>query len=323
MALPTPANTTCQIYRAGLSPAPVWDDPCTDTDGTDVTAHAPAVPTTGAYLYSLDNGGGFVIESNTLQGTSNGGDNRCYFDPGLPDPSVASIDFLYTNPAAFPLNSTGQHVGYLRLAVRYGNDAGGGDGYLAFLRYSGGAWVLDLYQFTNGSSSLMNSVNVTLTPDTWFTLQIGTDGAGNVWAAVVGQGSTSAPTGGIFASNTEVMFSTNAGDEMAFRNIVAAAGSIGPVPCILKSDWWLGNQNGHRRVEAIAWTHFMLVDAGVDVRDGYKGACRFTAQDTVYIPDATGTQFTVVFVELCQRGPGQLKRVFLDRSLPSWPVDSG
>jgi hypothetical protein len=318
MALPTPANTTCQIYRAGLSPAPVWQDPCTDTDGTFITAHAPALPTTGVYLYCDDNTGGIVVESDTLQGTFDGGDNRFFFDPGLPDPSVASIDFKFTNSGMFPAADY-----YLRLGVRYGNDAGGGDGYLALLSYGGSTWILSLNLFEDGTGSLMNSVNLTLSPDIWYTLQAGTDGAGNVWAAVLGQGTTSAPTDGLYASNTQVMFSTSATNEMAFRNIVVTAGSIGPVPCILASDWRLGQDNGDRRVNAIAWTDFMLVDASIDVRDGYTGASTFTAQDTVYIPDATGTPFTVIFVELWQRGPAQYKRVYLDRGLPNWPTDSG
>ena len=323
MALPTPANTTCQIYRAGLSPAPVWNDPCTDADGTDIIAHAPTLPPTGAYLYSANNNGGVVIQSNTLQGTSDGGDNQFYFDPGLPDPSVASIDFTYTNAGAHPVDSAGPSSYFIRLFVRYGNDAGGGDGYYAYVRFGVSGWYLQLWQLAGGFPGLLSSVNLTLTPDTWYTLQIGTDGAGNAWAEIVGQGATSAPTGGVFAANTQVMVSFSAGAEMAFRNIVVAPGFLGPLPCILAPDWRPGQDNGDRRVNAIAWTDVMLVDATVDVRDGYTGACTFTAQDTVYIPDAGGTPFTVVFVELCQRGPAQYKRVYLDRGLPNWPVDSG
>jgi hypothetical protein len=323
MTLPTPANTTCQIYRAGTTPAPVWEDPCVDADGTDITAHAPSTPPTGVYLYCADNTGGVIVESNTLQGALDGSDNRFYFDPGLPDPSVAAIDFKYTNSGAFPVDSAGYSGYYLRLTVRYGNDAGGGDGYQAFLRYNGSTWVLTIYIITGGFPGLMNAVNVALTPDTWYTLQIGTDGVGNVWAAVIGKGSTSASTGGAFASNTQVMFSTSAANEMAFRNIVVAAGASGTAPCILTSDWRPGQDAGDRRVGTLTWTDLMLVDSAVDVRDGYTGACTFTPQDSVYIPDGNGTQFTVVFVELCQRGPGQHKRVYLDRGLPGWPLDSG
>jgi hypothetical protein len=322
MPLPTPANTTCQIYRAGTSPGAAWNDPCADANGTDITAHAPTIPPSGVYLYCLDNIGGVAVESNTLQGTDDGGENRFYFDPGLPDASSASIDFKYTNSGASPVDSAGYSGYYLRLGVRYGNDAAGGDGFLAHLIFGGATWVLTLYQFSSGVTGFMNSVNLTLSPDTWYTLNAGTDGAGNVFAAVVGQGSTSAPTGGAYSANTQVMFSTDAGDEMAFRNIVASAGASagGTTPCILSSDWRPGQQHGDRRVNALAWTDVMLVDAAIDVRDGYTGANNFSAQDTVYIPDANGTPFTVVFVELCGRGPAQFKRVFLDRGLPIWPI---
>ncbi len=154
MPLPIPANTTCQIYRAGTSPAAAWDDPCADTDGTAITAHAPTVPPTGAYQYCVDNLGGIAVESNTLQGTDDGGDNRFFFDPGLPDPSSASIDFKYTNSGAFPVDSAGYSGYYLRLGVRYGNDAAGGDGFLAHLIFNGSNWVLTLYQFSSGATRL-------------------------------------------------------------------------------------------------------------------------------------------------------------------------
>lgn len=322
MPLPLPANTTCQIYRAGSSPAPAWNDPCTGADGTAITAHAPSVPSGGTYTYCADNTGAIEIEANALQGVD-GSTNRFYFDPGLADPSTAAIDFQYTNAGAFPVDSEGYSGYYLSLAVRYGNDAAGGDGFVANVIYNGSTWVLTLYQLSSGTLTYLNSANITLSPDTWYTLQVGTDGAGNVNAAVVGAGSTSAATGGAFSANTQVMFWTDAGNEMAFRNILVNAGSIGPVPCVLTRDWRWAQGEGERRVNALAWTHFMLLDASVDIRDGYTGACTFSAQDTVYVPNATGTPFTVIFVELRDRGPGQYKCAYLDRGLPPWPEKDG
>ncbi len=105
-----------------------------------------------------------------------------------------------------------------------------------------------------------------------------------------------------------------------------ATSSSTPVPLTLPRATYpaigAGQQNGDRRANALTWTDVMLVDAAMDVRDGYTGACNFAAQDTAYIPDADGTPFTVVFVELCQRGPSPHKRVYLDRGLPSWPADT-
>lgn len=323
MPLPSPANTNCVIYRAGTSAAAVWVDPCADADGTPITAHTPTIPPTGVYLNCAGAPNSIAVQNNTLQGDVDGSDNRFYFDPGLADPATASIDFKYTNSGAFPVDSDGYSGYYIQLVVRYGNDANGGDGYKANLIFGGSTWVLTLFLLANGQVTFMNSANLTLTPDTWFTLQAGTDAAGNFWAAVVGQGGASAPTGGVYAANTQVLFATDSADEMAFRNIAVSAAPGGTAPCILTRDWRWAQAEGERRVNALAWTHFMLIDAAVDVRDGYTGACTFSPQDTVYIPDANGTQFTVIFVELCCRGPEQYKRVFLDRGLPTWPADSG
>jgi hypothetical protein len=66
----------------------------------------------------------------------------------------------------------------------------------------------------------------------------------------------------------------------------------------------------------------LLVDAAVDVRDGYAGAQGFNALDDVYIPDQNGTKFRVVFVERVHRGlPTDHKCVYLDRQLPTWPTN--
>jgi hypothetical protein len=92
--------------------------------------------------------------------------------------------------------------------------------------------------------------------------------------------------------------------------------------CFLQCDWRGGQEAGDRVVNTLTWTHVMLIDASTDIRDGYTGACTFTVQDAVYIPDQSGTQFKVVFVERVQRGtPNEYKRVFLDRLTPSWPSD--
>jgi hypothetical protein len=104
--------------------------------------------------------------------------------------------------------------------------------------------------------------------------------------------------------------------------IPPAAPAIAGVPCFLQADWRGGQTAGDRGVDSLTWTHFMLVDASVDLRDAYTGRSTFTQQDTVFIPDQNGTQFNVIFIEHVQRGTGTAhKRVFLDRQAPTWPTN--
>ena len=95
------------------------------------------------------------------------------------------------------------------------------------------------------------------------------------------------------------------------------------VPGFLKGDWRAGQEAGDRNVTELTWTHILLIDAGVDIRDGYTGASSLAQQDTVYIPDHTGTQFKVIFIERVQQGtPHEHKRVYLDRQTPTWPTNA-
>jgi hypothetical protein len=101
-----------------------------------------------------------------------------------------------------------------------------------------------------------------------------------------------------------------------------AAPSVAGVACFLRPDWHAGQEAGERSVNQLTWTHVMLVDVSVDIRDAYTGQSAWTWQDTVYIPTQTGTGFNVVFVERVQRGtPHEHKRVYLDRQLPTWPTN--
>jgi hypothetical protein len=55
----------------------------------------------------------------------------------------------------------------------------------------------------------------------------------------------------------------------------------------------------------------------VDVRDSYPN----NPANKVYVPDKNNTGFSVVFVELVNRGtPAAYKRVFLNRQAPTWPT---
>jgi hypothetical protein len=98
--------------------------------------------------------------------------------------------------------------------------------------------------------------------------------------------------------------------------------SVAAVPCHLQPDWRGGQERGDRAADALTWTHVMLVDVSVDIRDAYTGHSAHTYQDTVYIPDKDGTAFIVVFIERVQRGGAyDHKRVYLDRSSPNWPTN--
>jgi hypothetical protein len=104
--------------------------------------------------------------------------------------------------------------------------------------------------------------------------------------------------------------------------IPPAAAAMAGVPCFLQCDWRGGQEGGDRLVNSLTWTHFMLIDASVDIRDAYVGRCATSQQDTVFIPDQTATQYTVIFIEHVQRGTAHAhKRVFLDRRAPNWPTN--
>jgi hypothetical protein len=112
-----------------------------------------------------------------------------------------------------------------------------------------------------------------------------------------------------------------------YRNANAppAAPDAAGVNCYLKPDWRGGQEGGDRAETAVGdfvWTHILLVDVSIDIRDGYTGAMTPGNPDRVWVPDQNGTVFTVVFVERVHRGlPGDHKRVYLDRGAPSWPSD--
>ena len=91
------------------------------------------------------------------------------------------------------------------------------------------------------------------------------------------------------------------------------------VPCVLQSDWRGGQDARDRQANTLTWTHVMLVDVGVDIRDAYAGQSTLTPQDSVYIPNHAGVRFNVIFIEVVQPGTQNAhKRVYLDRLQPDW-----
>jgi hypothetical protein len=98
-----------------------------------------------------------------------------------------------------------------------------------------------------------------------------------------------------------------------------AAPTLAAVPCVLQNDWRGGQAGRDRQANTLTWTHVLLVDAGVDIRDAYAGLSNLTPQDTVYIPDQSGTPYNVIFIEVVQPGSADThKRVYLDRQQPNW-----
>jgi hypothetical protein len=106
-------------------------------------------------------------------------------------------------------------------------------------------------------------------------------------------------------------------------NLPPAAPDVADVPCILKPDWAAGQEGGDRGTLQLVWTHIMLIDATVDIRDSYAGAGAFNPQgDIAYIPESTSMGYTVIFIEVIQPGtPNAHKRVYLDRQQPTWPTN--
>ena len=93
---------------------------------------------------------------------------------------------------------------------------------------------------------------------------------------------------------------------------------VAGVPCFLMP-------YGQSSLTTPSYTHVLYLDATVDVRDNFI-ASSFSygaSADNVYLPDQTGTQFTVVLVRRYGKGTtSDHKRVLLARQAPTWPTDN-
>ncbi|MEI7685258.1 MAG: hypothetical protein WCL32_09540 [Planctomycetota bacterium] len=77
---------------------------------------------------------------------------------------------------------------------------------------------------------------------------------------------------------------------------------------------------GQRTVDAanvFRFTHVLLIDGAVHIHDDFDAFTASGMRDAIYVPDAAGTPFDVVYVERCS---GFL-RVFLNRRAPAWPTN--
>ncbi len=112
-------------------------------------------------------------------------------------------------------------------------------------------------------------------------------------------------------------------DIYRFGTAPPAAPAVAAVAGYLRPDWRAGQEQGDRTgaLAQLVWTHVLLVDASVDIRDAYTGGMGRTEQDTVYIPDQNGTAYKVTFIERVGSKEAQdHKRVYLDRQTPTWPT---
>lgn len=101
-----------------------------------------------------------------------------------------------------------------------------------------------------------------------------------------------------------------------------AAPSVAGVPCHLTSAFARGLETGEGDARATyRFSHILLVDVSVDIRDDFDTGTIGANFDTVYIPDKNGTAFRVRFVERRLRGTDKdHKKVYLARETPSWPT---
>src|SRR5687767_2491304 len=96
-------------------------------------------------------------------------------------------------------------------------------------------------------------------------------------------------------------------------NAPPADPNVPAVPCHLTPCFAKGNEAG--TVGGHKYTHLMLVDAGIDVRDQYSSDAALG--EVVYVPDKNGTPFAVKMVTLAGRGgPHEHQRVWLARKEP-------
>ena len=107
-----------------------------------------------------------------------------------------------------------------------------------------------------------------------------------------------------------------------YRPFGAASPLTTGIACRLVPDLAVGRgMNG----ALLSWTHYLDMDATVDVRDGctrLAGAdsLQFADGDELRIPNGSGSRYVAVWVEWHNRDtPQQFKRVYLLRAVAVWP----
>jgi hypothetical protein len=109
-------------------------------------------------------------------------------------------------------------------------------------------------------------------------------------------------------------------DIYRFGRAPPLAPDVAGVPCFLVPMFGQAKEHGEGDTPTGKYTHLLLVDVGVDVRDGYALGIFGSSYDSVWVPDKNGTGFRVAFVGRALRGTGQdHKRAYLARKQPAWP----
>src|SRR5262245_40048756 len=106
-----------------------------------------------------------------------------------------------------------------------------------------------------------------------------------------------------------------------YRPFGAGAPTTTGVACRLVADIVRGRVGN----PVLVWSHYMDVADTVDVRDGCirlgaVDAIGYVDGDEVRIPNASGSRYVVVWVEMVHRGTAQqFKRAYLLRDTAVWP----
>jgi hypothetical protein len=109
-------------------------------------------------------------------------------------------------------------------------------------------------------------------------------------------------------------------------NAPPANPDVAGVPIVLTPDFMNAHSMQTTSGTTFRWTHLLLCALATDIRDNYNfgGAgnameTQGTQFDNVYVPNKSGTQFAVIFVERV-RNPGgtDYLRVYVQRQVPAW-----
>jgi hypothetical protein len=101
-----------------------------------------------------------------------------------------------------------------------------------------------------------------------------------------------------------------------------ASPDVAGVSCRLSGNYARGVDTGEGDPDTLKFTHVLLVDVSVDVRDSYSLGAISSGADAVWVPDKNGVRYDVIFVERRLRGTAlDHKRVYLVRRPPTWPSD--
>ena len=114
------------------------------------------------------------------------------------------------------------------------------------------------------------------------------------------------------------------GDVYRSGNAPPANPNVAGVPLELIPDYATCHEAALASTSTNRWTHRAFAPLTADIRDGYSGGganeTALAGYDSIYIPDKSGTQFIVIFVERIGRGTAEDKlHQYLQRQGPAWP----